>query len=195
MRFEIVLIVLTGIIVGNIYTEGKLVRKLLSFKKYYQMMGVVFGAFLLYWLFRKNPEHAKQILVSSNEYLKYMPVDRNTADMITPILDMTQNHMIYNDRAAYQNPVLDLSNPGRKKEAIVGTKRNVSESKKKIVASRQNWKCSLCGDQLSYNYQIDHIVRLQYGGSNHLDNLTALCPDCHSKKTIMENLQHNESSI
>jgi len=35
---------------------------------------------------------------------------------------------------------------------------------------------------------VDHIVRLEYGGSNHVDNLVAMCRECHGKKTTMENL-------
>jgi 5-methylcytosine-specific restriction endonuclease McrA len=29
-------------------------------------------------------------------------------------------------------------------------------------------------------------VRLEHGGSNNVDNLVALCRDCHGKKTAME---------
>ena len=68
------------------------------------------------------------------------------------------------------------------------TKRSVSETKKKFVASRQNWKCEDCGEQLSAWFEVDHKVRLEYGGSNHVDNLVALCRECHGRKTTMENL-------
>jgi len=68
------------------------------------------------------------------------------------------------------------------------TKRSVSETKKKFVASRQNWKCGDCNEQLSAWFEVDHKVRLEYGGSNHVDNLVALCRECHGRKTTMENL-------
>jgi len=68
------------------------------------------------------------------------------------------------------------------------TKRSVSETKKKFVASSQNWKCGDCGEQLSAWFEVDHKVRLEYGGSNHIDNLVALCRECHGRKTTMENL-------
>jgi 5-methylcytosine-specific restriction endonuclease McrA len=35
---------------------------------------------------------------------------------------------------------------------------------------------------------VDHITRLEHGGTNHIDNLVALCRDCHGKKTAIENL-------
>ena len=63
-----------------------------------------------------------------------------------------------------------LENSGKK-----ATKRSVSETKKKFVASRQNWKCGDCQTQLNAWFEVDHIKRLEYGGSNHIDNLVALC--------------------
>jgi 5-methylcytosine-specific restriction endonuclease McrA len=68
------------------------------------------------------------------------------------------------------------------------TKRSVSETKKKFVASRQNWCCGDCQQQLSAWFEVDHKIRLEHGGSNHIDNLVALCRECHGKKTAMENL-------
>ena len=68
------------------------------------------------------------------------------------------------------------------------TKRSVSETKKKFVASRQGWKCGGCGQQLNAWFEVDHKIRLEYGGSNHIDNLVAMCRECHGEKTTMENL-------
>jgi hypothetical protein len=34
MRVEILIFVIAGLIIANIYTEGKVLKKLLSFKKY-----------------------------------------------------------------------------------------------------------------------------------------------------------------
>jgi 5-methylcytosine-specific restriction endonuclease McrA len=68
------------------------------------------------------------------------------------------------------------------------TKRSVSETKKKYVASSQNWKCGECKQQLKAWFEVDHKIRLENGGSNHIDNLVALCRDCHGQKTTIENL-------
>lgn len=35
--------------------------------------------------------------------------------------------------------------------------------------------------------QVDHIVRLADGGTNHPDNYQALCDKCHTAKTAFEN--------
>ena len=67
-------------------------------------------------------------------------------------------------------------------------KRSVSESKKKYIASQQGWKCAMCSNILDATYEIDHKLDLQYGGSNHVSNLAALCPNCHRMKTLKNNM-------
>jgi hypothetical protein len=68
------------------------------------------------------------------------------------------------------------------------TKRSVSETKKKYVASCQDWKCGNCKSQLDHTFEIDHKVRLEYGGGNDVQNLIALCRNCHGRKTASENM-------
>ena len=209
MRIEIILFLITAFLVGNIYTDGKYYKLLLSWKKYYQMAGIVLGAFVLYWLLKKNPKRAGEMIKTSNEYLKYLPIDHNTSSFISPILDFTAKQSYGESVAtgaiagASANPILNLFQPGptyaEKRILQSGgsktfeipqqkTKRSVSETKKKFVASKQNWKCGDCGEQLSAWFEVDHKIRLEYGGSNHIDNLVALCRECHGKKTTIENL-------
>jgi hypothetical protein len=64
------------------------------------------------------------------------------------------------------------------------TNRSVSGTKKKFVAARQKWHCAGCGAMLDHTFEVDHIQELQYGGTNHVDNLEALCRNCHGKKTV-----------
>jgi len=203
MRFEIVVFAVAAFLMANVYTEGKYVKMLTTYKKYYQMAGIAFGALAIYWLFRRNPAHAHQLIATSNEYLKYLPVDKNATSMISPILDFTSRYSASGGNAewtpAVSNhfPVLNLSGtPDRQayaEERIqssgkTGTKRSVSETKKKFVAAKQNWRCGHCQKQLPAWFEVDHIIRLEHNGSNHVDNLVALCRDCHGAKTAIENL-------
>ena len=189
MRFEIILFIIAAFIMGNIYTEGKYVKLLYTWKKYYQMAAVALGALFLYYVFKKNPLHAKEIVCASNEYIKYLPIDRNTSNMISPILDFTSKQSFGGE---LQHPV--IPSVTRQSENVLmtsgkkATKRSVSETKKKFIASRQNWKCGDCQTQLNAWFEVDHIKRLEYGGDNHIDNLVALCRECHGKKTTIENL-------
>jgi hypothetical protein len=202
MRIEIILFLIAAFIIANIYTDGKYLRLMASWKKYYQMIGVAVGAFVLYWLIKRNPGQANQIIMGSNEYLKYLPVDRNTADMISPILDFTAKQNFYGAQDGGYNhptiPVLQNHSTNSRQQAVSEqklmnsgkrpTKRSVSETKKKFVAARQNWCCGGCNKQLTAWFEVDHKTRLEYGGSNHVDNLVALCRECHGEKTTMENL-------
>lgn len=192
MRFELVIMLIAGFLMANIYTEGKYMNILVSWKKYYQMAGVAFAALMFYILIKKNPLRAREIVSTSNDYIKYLPIDKNASNIISPILDFTtkqgfmssnENYPIMNMGSSTQVSEDRIMNSGKK-----ATKRSVSETKKKFVASRQGWKCGDCQNQLNAWFEVDHVVRLEYGGSNHVDNLVALCRDCHGKKTTMENL-------
>jgi len=207
MRIEIIIFLITALVIANIYTDGKILKLLFSWKKYYQMAAIAFAGFALYWLIKRNPLQAKQMVMASNEYIKYLPIDSNTSNLLSPILDFTSKQNFSQD---YTNghPILPMqtqSTPVNQYERklmqsgvppsaadtttkVAATKRSVSETKKKFVAARQNWRCGDCQNQLSAWFEVDHKIRLEYGGSNHVDNLVALCRECHGKKTAMENL-------
>ena len=70
----------------------------------------------------------------------------------------------------------------------IKNKRNVSESKKKFVAASQQWKCNDCNNLLDATYEIDHKIPLYKGGNNEINNLSALCRNCHGKKTLKDKL-------
>jgi hypothetical protein len=217
MRIEIILFLIAAAVIANIYTDGKLVRSLTKYKKYYKMAGVVFAALAIYVLFKKNPERAKDLVFTSNEYLKYMPVDKNASSILNPILDFTSKYSggiavgsAGTGEFGQANPILNLSGGGSGRQhyaearitksgvpvlnsngdetKVKATKRSVSETKKKYVAAQQGWKCGNCTKQLPAWFEVDHKIRLEHGGSNHIDNLVALCRDCHGEKTAMENL-------
>jgi len=196
MRIELIIFGITALLIANLYTEGKYLKLVLSWKKYWQMAGIAVAGLFVYWLVKKNPANANQIILASNEYIKYLPIDKGTTNMITPILDFTskQNYTTDHELSAYggEQPILPVhETPYEKKVASSGknaTKRSVSETKKKFVAARQGWRCGDCQQQLNAWFEVDHRIRLEYGGSNHVDNLLALCRECHGKKTAMENL-------
>lgn len=196
MRIEIFIFLVAAAVVFHIYTEGKYTKVIFQQKKYLQIGGIVLGAIVLCWLLRKDPMRAKSMLETSHEYLKYMPIDGSTSRFLSPILDMTAKHgflqevqkqpVLALDTASVSGLAIDSPNGSTGGSRIV--KRSVSETKKKYVASRQRWTCKDCGTMLTATFEIDHIVRLDRGGTNHIDNLAALCPNCHRQKTMLENL-------
>ena len=68
------------------------------------------------------------------------------------------------------------------------SKRKLSETTKKVVASNQQWSCKKCNIMLDASYEVDHINPLYNGGTNDITNLQALCRNCHGMKTINDKL-------
>lgn len=66
-------------------------------------------------------------------------------------------------------------------------KRNVNKKTRNEVYSNQTGLCGMCERKLPPYFQVDHVVALQFGGNNEIDNLMALCCDCHAKKSFTEN--------
>lgn len=88
----------------------------------------------------------------------------------------------------------DIINSFKKNNMItehnyVKQKRNLNNTVKKLIAANQQWKCKKCHNLLDASYEIDHIIPLYKYGTNHVNNLQALCRNCHGKKTILDNLK------
>lgn len=203
MRIEIVILIIGGLMAYNVYTDGKILKTILSYKKYYTIGGIVVGALVLCWLFRSSPGKATEMLYTTNEYLKYMPVDGGATRILTPILDFTMKNTYRGGGGVGGGGGVDSNHFGNQQPVHLGGgnvggnvvgdgqrrfKRSVSESKKRFVSARQNWLCKKCGNLLPATYEIDHVVRLDRGGSNDVSNLESLCPSCHRHKTLLENL-------
>ncbi len=199
MRLEIFILGLTAFFVYNAYTDGKYTKMLLSFKKYYKMIFYVIFGLGIYVLLKRNPDQGRQLLLYANNVVKFMPIDKSSMDMLSPIMDFTSNKNGEDDEESFMESFNGITNPGFTNPGFCGerritssgkngTKRSVSETKKKYVASSQDWKCGHCKDQLDHTFEIDHKTRLEYGGGNDVQNLIALCRNCHGKKTASENM-------
>jgi hypothetical protein len=195
MRLEIFVLGLTAFFVYNAYTDGKYTKMLFSFKKYYKMIFYVCLGIGIYLLLKRNPNQGRNMLLYANNIVKFMPIDKTSMDMLSPIIDFTStdNNSSFmesfngiggsNSSSGFFNNQTRITSSGKN-----GTKRSVSETKKKYVAAQQEWKCGHCESQLDHTFEIDHKVRLEYGGGNDVQNLVALCRNCHGKKTASENM-------
>ena len=197
MRLEIFILGLTAFFVYNTYQDGKYTKMMLSFKKYYKMIFYVLLGVGIYILLKRNPQQGKNMLLYANNVVKFMPIDKTAMDVLSPIIDFTNSSErsfmeSFNDMEPSQNHFAQESQTQshtRLGQSGKGaTKRSVSETKKKYVASSQDWKCGHCQNQLDHTFEIDHRIRLEYGGGNDVQNLIALCRNCHGKKTASENM-------
>ena len=191
MKLEILIFGITAFLLYNAYYDGKYIKMFLVYKKYYKMAFIGFLALCFYIMIKRNPLQTKNMLLYTNNMIKYMPIDKSSMDLISPIFDLStkskgfmeglnpepnynhnHNHNYNHNSGSYHKPV----------------KRSVSETKKKYVASMQDWKCGQCTKKLSHTFEIDHKIRLEHGGGNDVGNLVALCRECHGEKTAMENM-------
>ena len=152
---------------------------------------------------RKYPSHSSNLLCHANGLIKNLPIDKEASDLLSPLLDMSKGGGggLFNQENSYTNSQANIMSPQERRILSSGsvtnanantggkaTKRSVSETKKKYVAAQQGWNCGGCKKQLPAWFEVDHKIRLDNGGSNSVDNLVALCRDCHGKKTAFENL-------
>jgi hypothetical protein len=192
MRLELFILGITAFLIYNAYHDNKFLKLFYSYKKYYKMIFFACLGIGIYVILKKNPEKGRNLLYYANNAIKFLPIDKTSMDMLSPIIDFTntsdQSFMeSLNDIPAVQSNGLKghhrMMNSGKQ-----SSKRSVSETKKKYIASRQNWICGHCSSQLDHTYEIDHRIRLEYGGGNDVDNLIALCRNCHGRKTADENM-------
>jgi hypothetical protein len=212
MKLELLIFIITGLVIYNFYYDGKFLKKIMAYKKYIQIGGIIFVAFIFYYMLKKDPQRSKKMLLYANNFVHFLPISKSSIDMISPILDFTNinngSESDFNQSSSFMGglnsnvgtnginqPVLNMNittqNQYEKKILSSGgkaTKRSVSETKKKYVASQQGWKCENCKNQLNAWFEVDHKTRLEYGGGNNVENLVALCRECHGRKTAMENM-------
>ena len=181
MKFEFIIIIITIFLVVNTYYDGKYTKMLQVSQKYIKMAMFGFIGLSLYLFFKKHPKDSASMLTHASDIIKYMPIDKNTSDIITPFFDFTKARNSLNTNLRPQEKRMIHS-------GINSNKRSVSETKKKYVASQLGWKCNNCGNQLNHTFQVDHKIDLQYGGTNEVSNLAALCNNCHAIKTSSNNL-------
>ena len=195
MRLEIFIFGITGFLLYNAYYDGKYTKILMMYKKYYKMIFIGFLAICFYIMIKRNPLQTKNMLLYTNNMIKYMPIDKSSMDMITPIFDLSTKTTSFMENFNSElnpgnnyNPVLVSQQQRNMLSGQKPVKRAVSETKKKYVASMQDWKCGQCRKKLTHTFEVDHKIRLEHGGGNDVTNLVALCRECHGEKTAMENM-------
>tara|TARA_B100000927_G_scaffold225723_1_gene185418 strand:+ start:1444 stop:2013 length:570 start_codon:yes stop_codon:yes gene_type:complete len=184
MKINFIIFLITAFLVANTYYDGKFTDYILKGKKYYKMATFAFVGLSMYVFINKNPQQSHNLVKNATDFIRYMPIDSNTSDLLTPLFDFTNASDKINS-FRQQNIQVNMT-PQQKRMMHSGgnsSKRCVSETKKKYVASSQNWRCATCSKQLKHTFQVDHKLDLQFGGTNQVENLEALCNDCHAEKT------------
>lgn len=175
MRYGIFIFLITSFFMYNTYYDNTVSMYIKKHIKYLKMAAIMFSGLSAYLFLRKHPNESKSMLQHGIGIIKYLPIDKHSKDLLTPILNFTTERN-------------DIIRPTRNTSTFQQYKRSVSETKKKYVASSQNWMCKHCNEQLDATFEVDHIIELQNGGSNETTNLVALCRNCHGKKSMLQRL-------
>lgn len=193
MKFELLLFGITGFLVYNTYYDNRIMDMIHANMKYIHIGTYVLMALTLYILYKKIPGRSSKLLVAASELIKYMPSNKHSTDYFTPLINMTKEGMFsggvggggLQQQQHKQTPQYKrMLNSGK----TTTNRRSVSETKKKFVASKQGWKCGHCNQPLDHTFEVDHIQDLQFGGDNSVQNLIALCRNCHGVKTANSKL-------
>lgn len=195
MKLEIILIGITAFMAYNTYYDGKYTKMLFQWKKQFKIISIIVFFLFMYLFMKKHPNDYASMLKHVNGMIKFLPIDKHSADMISPILSATAGNINQHVTPQYKRMMQSGGQPSIPTLGMQQTKqqmrmhnRSVSPVKKKYVASVQGWKCAHCQTQLDAWFEVDHKIRLDQGGSNHISNLVALCRNCHGKKTGFESL-------
>jgi len=172
MNFKFIILLITGGFMYNTYHDNFIVLNFKKYIKYYKIGAIAVFGIGLYLTMSRSSTDSWNTMNAVKNFIHVLPMDRNSKDMIKPFLEKDQT-----------------SRSVDKIHASSRThKRSVSETKKKYIASQQNWKCKQCNEQLTAWFEVDHVKRLDQGGTNDVQNLVALCRNCHGEKTSMENI-------
>lgn len=64
--------------------------------------------------------------------------------------------------------------------------RFANQQQRRVLLVIQDFKCALCGCELSECFDCDHIVPVSLGGETVVSNMQALCKPCHKDKTSFD---------
>ena len=162
-------------LINEFYLKNKVTSFIKKFTKFTNSAILILSICSAYFAYKKNPELMHSII---NPYIK-KNFNLDPFNNISNIsLDKTKDSI---------NPEINeeiIINNNNKPEPKY--KRNVSETKKKHVAAGQHWKCENCKKELDASFEVHHKTPLYLGGDNTIENLTALCRNCHGIETVKD---------
>jgi len=182
LRRSLLVVLICGVLMGDVLTGGALQRRVLSWKRYGQAAMIALVGLGLLLLVNKPGADNMSMVHTATGIVSALP-----SSATTQLLSTGLGYM--NNSPVPQAP--SLSTMGSPVSQPTRVKRSVSEARKRAVAAAQDWRCASCAEMLEATYEVDHIIELQDGGTNEIENLTALCRNCHGRKTLDQRLNRS----
>lgn len=113
-------------------------------------------------------------------------------DVIIPIYDFANkypqdvNQLMYVAMSRANSRIIFINKNSNFKDN--SNRYSFSEMERSAIASTQDYNCNICEIELNDNreFDIDHFIPIANGGKNTIDNLQAICKECHLNKTKLE---------
>lgn len=183
LRRSLLVVAICGILMGDVLTGGALQRRVLSWKRYGQAAMIALVGLGLLLLVNKPGADKMSMVHTATGIVSALPSSATTQLISSGLRYMHNSPALHASSSLSMKPL--VSQPTR-------VKRSVSEARKRAVAAQQDWRCASCAEMLEATYEVDHVTELQDGGTNDIENLTALCRNCHGQKTLNQRLNRSE---
>lgn len=183
IRRSLLVVAICGILMADVLTGGALQRRVLSWKRYGQAAMIALVGLGLLLLVNKPGADKMSMMHTATGIVSALP-----SSATTQLISSGLGYM-------HDSPAPQASTPvgmGSLVAQPTRVKRSVSEARKRAVAAQQDWRCAGCAEMLEATYEVDHVIELQDGGTNEIENLTALCRNCHGRKTLDQRLNRSE---
>ena len=97
MKLELFVFGITAFLVFNTYYDGKYLKLFHSWQKEIKMTTFAFIGLSLYIFLKKNPGQSHTMLSHANDIIRYMPISRSSADMLSPFLDFANKKSMFQE--------------------------------------------------------------------------------------------------
>ena len=94
MKQELIFIAIAVFLGMNIYHDGKYTKLIMGWKKHFKIGAVCIFLFFMYLFMKKYPNDYRSLLGHVNGMIKYLPIDKQSSDMISPLLSATTGQAI-----------------------------------------------------------------------------------------------------
>ena len=170
MNYKIIIITLIIFFINEYFFKDRLILMLGTLHKYFKTFLIILAIVTLYFSLRKEDSIIGKMVALNKINLN------NPLKNISEILQENLPQITKKSTEKFNN----------KKNLQKTHKRSVSETKKKVVAHKQDWKCKQCKQKLPASFEVHHVKPLFNGGTNEIENLVALCRNCHGNETVNE---------
>ena len=100
MKLELFIFGITAFLVFNTYYDGKYLKVFHSWQKEIKMSTFAFVGLSLYIYLKKNPGQSQTMMSHANDIIRYMPISRSSADMLSPFLDFANQKSLFQEGGA-----------------------------------------------------------------------------------------------